>query len=285
MNSLGDIQDWMVDHQLILRIGGAILALVLASGVARLLTRILRRAYMRRLTVADTRSANDLERVKRQQTVLTLVESLVRYSVFLVAVVLAVGLLFGRGIGGAALGASLVALVAGFGLQRLLGDVVAGALLVFENQYSVGDVLIVHTPGVSGLVEEFALRTTTLRTFGGDRVVLMNSALTAFTVVRGGAQEVRAVVYPSDGPNEAPQPDAFANELRLLSEGLVLSGPSIRPLGSGYEITAAVVPGSMPAFEQAVTLAAPRLAGSGAGVLICEEADTPLVAAHSQTVA
>src|SRR5690606_31102712 len=88
-------------------------------------------------------------------------------------------------------GASLVVVLVGFGFQRLLGDVVAGALLLFEGQFAVGDVITVHTTNVTGTVEEFSLRTTALRTLGGDRITILNGNLVAFTRWSYGQREYR----------------------------------------------------------------------------------------------
>ena len=53
----------------------------------------------------------------------------------------------------------------GFGAQSLVRDYLNGALILIENQYSKGDV--VSIAGVSGAVEDFSLRRTTLRDLDG----------------------------------------------------------------------------------------------------------------------
>lgn len=167
------------------------LVFVAAIVIERIYVRVLRRAYWRRVDrVAEARGVQELSRLKRQKTLVTSLESLLRYAVYGAALVVAVGLATG-GKASALLGASVVAVLVGFGLQRLLGDVVAGALLLFEGHFAVGDVITVHQHNVTGVVEEFGLRSTSLRTFGGDRVTIMNGGIISFTRWSYGQREHR----------------------------------------------------------------------------------------------
>lgn len=168
-----------------------VLILVLAMVVQRLFVRVLRRAYWRRVDrAAAAAGVDELARLKRQRTLVTLLESMVRYGVYGAAIVIVLGLVTG-GKANAFFAGSIVAVLVGFGLQRLLGDVVAGALLLFEGHFAVGDVVTVHQHNVTGTVEEFSLRTTSLRTLGGDRVTLMNGGMVSFTRWSYGQREYR----------------------------------------------------------------------------------------------
>jgi hypothetical protein len=175
--------------------------LAVAVIVNRILVRSLRRAYWRRVDIAaEVQGAVELARVQRQKTLVTLLESVVRYTVFGTAIVLALSVATdGRAV--AVLGASIVVLV-GFGLQRMLGDFVAGALLLFEGHFAVGDVVTVHPNDVTGMVEEFTLRMTALRTLGGDRVVILNGSITNVTRWSHGqrAWRIELVVDAENGP-------------------------------------------------------------------------------------
>jgi len=62
-------------------------------------------------------------------------------------------------------GLGVVGIAVGFGAQSLVRDYLNGALILIENQYSKGDV--VSIAGVSGAVEDFSLRRTTLRDLDG----------------------------------------------------------------------------------------------------------------------
>jgi small-conductance mechanosensitive channel len=59
-----------------------------------------------------------------------------------------------------------IGIAVGFGAQDFVKDVIAGFLILVEDQYSVGDV--VDIAGVSGSVEKIRLRTTVLRDLDGN---------------------------------------------------------------------------------------------------------------------
>jgi hypothetical protein len=211
--------------------------LIAAVVVERIYVRVLRRAYWRRVDrVAEARGVEELSRLKRQKTLVTSLESLLRYGVYGTAIVISIGLATG-GRASALLGASVIAVLVGFGLQRLLGDVVAGALLLFEGHFAVGDVVTVHQHNITGVVEEFSLRTTSLRTFGGDRVTIMNGGMVSFTrwsygqrqhrlelIVRGeGAVERIGDLCASEGASSVAlwiRPPAI-DSTEQLGDGLV----------------------------------------------------------------
>jgi small conductance mechanosensitive channel len=73
--------------------------------------------------------------------------------------------LFGIDIGPAIAGLGVVGIAVGFGAQSVVKDWLAGIFIVLENQYSQGDVVAIA--GVSGVVEDFSLRRTTLRNLDG----------------------------------------------------------------------------------------------------------------------
>lgn len=63
----------------------------------------------------------------------------------------------------------------GFGLQNVVGNFVAGLVLMFERPIRPGDVIDVS--GVSGTVRGIGLRATQVRTFDGAEVVIPNGTL------------------------------------------------------------------------------------------------------------
>jgi len=64
-------------------------------------------------------------------------------------------------------------------LQGLLRDVSAGLFMLFENEFSVGDYVTIG--GLSGRVEKFNLRTTTIRADTGELHYFPNGTITAAT--------------------------------------------------------------------------------------------------------
>lgn len=62
-------------------------------------------------------------------------------------------------------GAGILGLAVGFGGQYLIRDYITGLLIIFENQYHIGDV--VRLDSTQGKVEDISLRMTTLRDLDG----------------------------------------------------------------------------------------------------------------------
>ncbi len=73
--------------------------------------------------------------------------------------------------------AGIAGLAIGFGAQTLVKDVINGFLILMENQFEVGDVIIIRPSGVTGAVEEISMRRTTLRDGDGTLHVVPNSAI------------------------------------------------------------------------------------------------------------
>jgi small conductance mechanosensitive channel len=62
-------------------------------------------------------------------------------------------------------GAGILGLAVGFGGQYLIRDYITGLLIIFENQYHIGD--MVKLDDTEGMVEDISLRMTTLRDMDG----------------------------------------------------------------------------------------------------------------------
>lgn len=111
---------------------------------------------------AQELSAVEIE--KRMKTIEGLATNVIRGFVALVATVMILGEL-NLDIGPAIAGLGVVGIAVGFGTQSIVRDYFTGALILVENQFSQGDV--VSIAGVSGVVEDFSLRRTTLRDLSG----------------------------------------------------------------------------------------------------------------------
>jgi small conductance mechanosensitive channel len=72
-------------------------------------------------------------------------------------------------------GAGIVGIAISFAAQGLIKDIINGFLIVLEDQYAVGDVIIVGQLG--GLVENMNLRVTQVRNNEGQLITIPNSAI------------------------------------------------------------------------------------------------------------
>jgi small-conductance mechanosensitive channel len=139
-----------------------------------------------------------VEARKRLETLENLARQVIRIFVLLVASMMILAQL-NVDIGPAIAGLGIAGIAVGFGAQSLVKDYFNGALIVAENQFSVGDVVTIA--GVSGVVEEFSLRRTTLRDLSGVVHTVPNGEITVTsnrTRVWARINEDVSVAYETD---------------------------------------------------------------------------------------
>ena len=71
--------------------------------------------------------------------------------------------------------AGVLTLVIGLGAQSLIADIVAGVFIVFEEEYQVGDIIVLD--GWRGTVVEIGIRTTHIQDPGGNVKIINNSEI------------------------------------------------------------------------------------------------------------
>ncbi|MBQ9631338.1 MAG: mechanosensitive ion channel, partial [Lachnospiraceae bacterium] len=98
----------------------------------------------------------------KTETICHLMRSLLKYG-SVIAVFYYCLALFGLDTRTLVASAGIMSVIVGLGAQKLIMDVIAGLFLVFENQYSVGD--IVDVGGWSGRVVEIGIRSTKIASF------------------------------------------------------------------------------------------------------------------------
>jgi len=151
---------------------------------------IVRRSEARHLREDGPADTGVITSLKRRETAISLVRTSVRYAVYGLALILALGALsFGNRIGTVA-GASLIVLMVGFAAQRFLTDILAGFFMFFEGWFSVGDNVSISPLNLQGVVDEVGLRSTRLRAITGEVVRVHNSYIQSVRVQPRGAREV-----------------------------------------------------------------------------------------------
>jgi len=117
-----------------------------------------------------------LARNKRSATIAKLVNSFIKYLIFIIAFML---ILNAWGVDTATLLASagILSLVIGLGAQSLIADILAGVFIVFEGEYQVGDIVIID--GWRGTVDEIGIRTTKIIDWQGNIKIINNSAISS----------------------------------------------------------------------------------------------------------
>ncbi len=163
----------------------SVLAIVVIAAVLLRLTRVLTRRVVRALLTREKaegggRDLSVFEIKKRQDTIEALASNFIRFFVLIVAALMILHTVLPNvDIGPAIAGLGIAGIAVGLGTQNLVRDYLNGALILLENQYAIGDV--VRIAGVSGKVEDFTLRRTTLRDTEGAVHTVPNSQITVAT--------------------------------------------------------------------------------------------------------
>ena len=160
------------------RYDGLLWGLVVILG-AIALSRLLK-WVVARLESSHPDEERELVRIRRGETAVALIATAIPY-VAAIAVIIDAGSIFLPRTAAAVGGSALVLVLVGFGAQRFLMDIIAGALIAFERWYGVGDFIKVEPAQTSGIVEQFGLRTTVIRSLNGDRTFVPNSQIIAAT--------------------------------------------------------------------------------------------------------
>jgi len=142
------------------RIGGVILVALIADF---LLHRIVPRAI--KIPVRKSMPGIEAGEIEARTHTLANVFTTAGRTIIILIAALTLLPLAGLSVGPLLAGAGIIGIAVGFGAQSLVKDIISGLFILFDNQYSRGDVVTVG--GVSGLVEDVGLRRTVLRDLDG----------------------------------------------------------------------------------------------------------------------
>ena len=124
------------------------------------------------------KSGIDQRESRRVVTLNHVTKTVVRTGIWTVAVLIILGqfmdvssLLAVAGVG---------TLAIGFGAQGIVEDVMSGFVIVFENQFCVGDYVIIDEDHY-GIVEAIGMRTTNIREFDGGLFIIHNGKIDRLT--------------------------------------------------------------------------------------------------------
>src|SRR3989440_7226399 len=189
----------------------------LISGGAAYVARKVLLGHDRHTEAAAATVALRIANVKRRETTVAVIRAAIAYAAFAVAIVLSAAQLTG-GLNKLTTlaGASFVIILAGFAIQRVLMDVIAGTMMFVERWYAVGDTIAIPTLELQGVVEDVSLRRTKLRALDGETIQVSNSQIPAVRVLPEGLKELAIELFVSD---------------RERGERLVLALQSILPEG------------------------------------------------------
>ena len=208
-----DLHAWYDVH-----VGPVLVALVVGFLVVRFgrifIHGIVKTLMDREATEGTARELTAIEVTKRIDTISSLANSVLRFFVVAIVALWILEKSGGVDIGPAVAGLGIIGVALGFGAQSLVKDYLSGALILIENQFSIGDV--VRLADVSGTVEDFSLRRTTLRDLDGIVHSVPNGAIVVasnLTRVWARINQDVTVAYGTDIDKATDVVDAVGREL------------------------------------------------------------------------
>ena len=113
---------------------------------------------------------------KRKRTITVLFLNIIKYVIAIV-VLIAILANFGVNVKSIIAGLGITAALIGLAFQDLAKDLIAGISIIMEDQYEIGDTIEVN--GFLGEVVELGLRTTRVRNYKGQTLIIANHTITS----------------------------------------------------------------------------------------------------------
>jgi small-conductance mechanosensitive channel len=143
--------------------------------------------------------------------------------IYLIAIIIILSIL-DYDITAAIAGLGVGALVIGFGLKDIIENWVSGVLIMWGKTYTIGDVIRVGD--LTGTVTDIALRTTKLKTYDRNEIIIPNSVLMKEKIINltGGKQEaVASLIFAIDYTADAEKAKSIIENILKNHESVIVS--------------------------------------------------------------
>jgi small-conductance mechanosensitive channel len=174
MNFAEWFQTYVISPEKLVALGGTFLKIIFIFIVARAVIHFVHVAIE---NVFRLRSKTPMMRhsERREATLTKLCQNISVYIIYFIAAVTALEAL-GINVTALLAGVSVAGLAISFGAQNLVKDIVTGFFIIFEDQFSVGDLVKIND--IEGTVEEVGLRATKIQGVEGEYYFFANSSIT-----------------------------------------------------------------------------------------------------------
>ena len=194
---------------------------LLMAGLAIFVGCILLRVGRRMISsIVRMRGKKGMKSVQQVETVKSLVTSIFNYIMYFIIVTVALSI-FGVNVSSILAVAGVGGVAISFGAQTLVKDIISGMFIWMEGNVSVGDVVSIN--GLSGVVENIAIRTTTVRDYNGNLYVIPNGDIRTLTNM---SRDFKRAIVDVRCPYEADQDHVVA----ILKEEMERAGKEIEGL-------------------------------------------------------
>ena len=139
-----------------------------------------------------------LEKRGKKKSVLIPLKRLTSIIIYIIAFILILTI-FNIDITAAAAGLGIGAIVIGFGLQDIISNWISGVIIITEGVYRIGDVIKVGKE--TGVVTDITLRSTRLKTYDRNEVIIPNSTLLNEKIINltsGKRESISSIIFLID---------------------------------------------------------------------------------------
>lgn len=161
---------------------------------------------------------------RKAKTTGSLIRSLIRYAVVLVAAAILLSI-WGVNVAGIVASIGVLTLVIGLGCQSLISDIVSGLFIVFDDYFSVGDMVIID--GFRGYVEEIGLRAIKINDNCGNIKSINNSSIVSCVNLSRQPNYISITMDASFNEDVERLEAVFARELPKIKDNMpqIIDGP------------------------------------------------------------
>lgn len=160
--------------QIIINVLGVIGEIVVYLVIAVLLLRFVKKGVRRLLKNRFTSNGNAISS-RREDTLISILNNIATYVIWGFTIINIISALGVADIGTILAGVGVLGVGISFGAQDLVKDVIAGIFIMFEDHFSVGDVI--EADGFMGEVIQLGLKTTRIQSWTGEIKIIANGQI------------------------------------------------------------------------------------------------------------
>ena len=161
---------------------------------------------------------------RKTQTTGSLIRSLIKYATILIALAVILSI-WGVNITGIVASIGVLTLVIGLGCQTLIADIISGLFIVFDDYFSVGDMVIID--GFRGYVEEIGLRAVKVNDNCGNIKSINNGSISSAVNLSRQPNYISITMDASYNEDVERLEAVFARELPAIKDRMpqIVDGP------------------------------------------------------------
>ena len=203
-----------------------VLYIVVILAVARVAYGVL--IYLLRRMLVDRKGKHLLDE-RKANTLFSLLRSILFYVITFTVFLHTLKRLFNFDTGTLLASASVLGVALGFGSQSLVKDIIGGFFILFEDQFTVGE--LVKTGEFTGTIEETGIRTTHIRAWGGELHIIPNGSITAVTNFSRGKMLAKVEIqipYDEDLDRAMGVMSAVCEEVSVEFGEKIIEAPTVQ---------------------------------------------------------